>query len=455
MFELFKRKKAITTKTTVSPNLPLLEKIGRGSASWLSIVDRQELARTFNTVSEVYSPIVYSGAAFSNMKMKLFSTDKDGQEIKQIHSHDILTRLAAPNPLNNWKDFLLNYYVNKKVFGNGYIFKYTPTGFNRALTDSVLWVLPSQYVYPVPVSRTINNYYREDMRKKFVAGYNFFTREAINNATTWGADEILHQKEPNLILNDTFTDVLVQLLEGRSPLSTLVEPISNIKKAYEAQNVILSKRGALGVLSPKNAKDAIGPVTLTDTQKEILQKQFAQYGLSREDWQYIITNVEMTWTPMSLPIAELQLFEGIENSMIAICNTLNFPIVLLNYLKGSTFNNVNELKKSLYQDNIIPEANSFASELSTFLKLPEQNLVLKADFSHIPILQEDALAEAEKDQVIVETVLKLQESIRTNITTFEAAKAILLNTTRLTEEQVNKMLVNNSLKEEQNGNTEV
>ena len=448
-----KKEKIVVTKSVI-PNLPLIEGIGKSTPSFLEISSREQFAKIFNTVSEVYSPIMYAGSSFSNMKLKLFQTDAEGQEVSEIHSHEILSKLSEPNPLNNWKDFLLTYYVNKKVFGNAYIFKYQPSGF-KGIDDAVFWVLPSQYTYPVPTNKNINTYYKSFEKEDYLRGYSFFNRATAKQDVTWKPEEILHQKEPNLLLNQTFSNLLIELLEGRSPLTTLSKPISNIEKAYEAQNVILAKRGALGILTPKNSKDAIGNIAMTQQQKEDLQAQFATYGLGEDQWQYIISNIEMNWQPMSLPIAELQLFEGIRNSMVAICNTLNFPISLLNYLQGTTFSNLQELKKSLYQDNIIPEANSFVSELSNFLGLPEKNMVLKADFSHVPILQADAKLEAEKDKITVDTILQLQTAIFEGKLTINEANNYLINILGFSAEMTGGMLANITRNTNQDGNTNV
>jgi len=447
-----KKKEETVIKQTVIPQLPIIEAMGKINTSYIDIRTREQMALVFSTVSEVYSPIMYSASCFSNMKMKLFKTDKDGQEIEEIHSHDILKKLAAPNPLNNWKDFLMNYYVNKKVFGNAYIFKHILPGFEN-IKDANLWVLPSQYVYPVPTSKALNTYYIGSERKDYIRGYSFFTVAEPNKPVTWKPEQIMHQREPNLALS-TGSNILLTLLEGRSPLTTLAEPISNIQKAYEAQNVILNKRGALGILTPKNNKDSIGTISMSKEEKTALQEQFQMYGLGEEQWQYIISNVEMTWQPMTVPIRELMLFEGIQNSMIAICNTLNFPIVLLNYLQGGTFNNVQELKKSLYQDSTIPSGNAFASELTSFLGLPEQNLKLKADYSHVPVLQADAKMEAEKDKITVDTLLTLQTAIFEGKTTIEAASSILANILDFSDEMIKGMLVNTrNTQQDENTNT--
>jgi phage portal protein BeeE len=429
----------IETKAASTFGMPIITKLGNTFASYINIKERADYAKIFSTVSEVYAPINYMASAFSNMKPKLL--DKEGKEVDRP---DIMAKLSQPNPLTNWKDFLQIYLINKKVFGNSYIFKYLPSGFKNIYKNGALWVLPSQYVYATPTSRNLNTYYLEDDKNKYIKGYNLLNLANPKLNTTWQTNEIMHMKETNVQYFQTAEDILVNLIEGMSPLKTLREPISNIQEAYNAQNTILKKRGALGILSPKNSKDATGLKSVfTDEQKKEVQDQFQMYGLGEDQWQYIITNIEMSWQAMSVPIKELMLFEGIENSMVSICNTYNFPILLMNYLKGSTFSNLNESKKSLYQDNIIPEGNAFMSELNSFLELDKEGLKLEADFSHIPILQADLSVEAEKDSKTISTINVIQTEIFEGKISYEAGKNKLIIILGFTDEQADAMLTDN------------
>ena len=441
----FNRKDKIQTdiQKQVSPiNAPIIEALGKLGASYIDLESRKAQADAFSTVSEIYAPIMYTGAAFSNMKVKLYEVGAGGVKGDEISTHSLLDRIAQPNPLNDWKSFLLNYFVNKKVFGNGYVLKYAPSNFPIE-KNGVFWVLPSQYTYPTPVAKAFNTYYQGNKLDEFIRGYNFYNPAKLNAVPTWGVEDVMHQKEPNLKYTNNNTDLVRNLLEGMSPLETLSEPISNIKKAYEAQNVILNKRGALGILTPKNSKDSIGAVTLKPKDKQDLQDQFQNYGLGKEQWQYILSNVEMIWQPMSLPIRELMLFEGIESSMIAICNSLNFPILLMNYLKGSTFANLNEVKKSLYQDNVIPEANSFMQAFNNFIGTKDMGVVLEADYSHIPVLQNDLKSEAEKDQITVNTISVIQSEIFEGKIKLEQGLNKLMIILGFTKQQAESMLTNN------------
>lgn len=446
-----KKKEIPTQKASIMPNLPIIEAFGRIFPSFQNISTRKAYAESFSTVSEVYAVIMYRARAFSNMKLKLFQTDAKGGKAKELLSHDILTKLKTPNPLYNWTTLLQLRSINKDVFGNSYLLKHIPTGFDEKINEWMFWILPGQYTYAVPNTTKVDKIYQGNEITDFIKGYTlYFDKVDYKRPVMWVPSLIMHEKTPNLKID--ITTFYSDILEGRSPLATLSEPITNIRKAYEAQNVILEKRGALGMLSPKNNKDSIGAITLTEGDKQNLQDQFSKYGLGTEDWQYIISNVEMLWQTMSVPIRELMLFEGIENSMTAICNTYNFPKLLLNYLQGSTFSNLNELKKSLYQDNIIPEAESFVEQLNDFLGLRKQNLLLKPDYSHVPILQEDAKTEAEKDEIIVNIIRGLQEDISRGIMTVEQGRSILSSQLSISEEVSQEILIDAMPKREDDKN---
>ena len=120
-----------------------------------------------------------------------------------------------------------------------------------------------------------------------------------------------------------------------------------------------------------------------------------------------MTSYPMKWQSMSWPIKDLMLFDGILEAFKSICNSLNFPILLMNELTGATFANVNEVKKSFYQDNIIPEGVAFIQELNKFLHLPERKLLLKPDFSHIEVIQKDKKVEAQRNGIISATINKI------------------------------------------------
>jgi phage portal protein BeeE len=67
------------------------------------------------------------------------------------------------------------------------------------------------------------------------------------------------------------------------------------------------------------------------------------------------------------------------------------PVQLLNNTDGSTYNNMKEAKKALYQNCVIPELIKIQDELNRWLT-PKygENLCIEYDFSVIPELQEES-----------------------------------------------------------------
>jgi hypothetical protein len=63
--------------------------------------------------------------------------------------------------------------------------------------------------------------------------------------------------------------------------------------------------------------------------------------------------------------------------------------------KGTTFANLNDAKKLLYQDAIIPEAESSYEDWNEFFGLKKLGLRMEMDYSHVAALQEDKVQKAQ------------------------------------------------------------
>jgi hypothetical protein len=97
---------------------------------------------------------------------------------------------------------------------------------------------------------------------------------------------------------------------------------------------------------------------------------------------------------MGFATKDLMLFEEIEDDIMRICDGYNYQYQLISSAKGTTFANVNDAKKLLYHDGIIPEANSDYEQWSQFFKLEDYNLKLEKSYNHIAALQDDSETEA-------------------------------------------------------------
>jgi hypothetical protein len=135
----------------------------------------------------------------------------------------------------------------------------------------------------------------------------------------------------------------------------------------------------------------------------------------------MIVKKALDFKPIALPLDNLKLPEGIQKHKITICDRFKFPILLLNELEGSTYSNMDIALKSLYSDKIIPESQRFEFSLNKSLGLLNTKFRFKFDFSHLEVLQKDAIKEAEKNKVNVEIVIMLNKAVSAKEMTRNAA----------------------------------
>jgi hypothetical protein len=134
---------------------------------------------------------------------------------------------------------------------------------------------------------------------------------------------------------------------------------------------------------------------MTSEQKDQLQQDFRRYGLKNHQWQFIITSATLKWQQMGVATKDLMLFEEIEADTMAICDNYNYPYQLMSSAKGTTFSNLNEGKKLLYQDATLPEAESIYEQWNQLFNSKKYNLKIDKDYSHVAVLQEDKLQSAQ------------------------------------------------------------
>jgi len=91
-----------------------------------------------------------------------------------------------------------------------------------------------------------------------------------------------------------------------------------------------------------------------------------------------------------LNASDLSLIEQYNGTIKDLCNIYNVPVQLLNNTDSTTYNNMKEAKKALYQNAVIPELNKIRDELNRWLA-PQygDKIYIDFDYSSIPELQEE------------------------------------------------------------------
>ena len=143
--------------------------------------------------------------------------------------------------------------------------------------------------------------------------------------------------------------------------------------------------------------------------------------MTSEQWQVIITDANLKWQPMTFPIKDMLLSEGIQDDKVAICDAYNYPILLLNSLEGSTYSNLEQAQKNLYLNKIYKEAQKVESALNKQLRTKEQNLYIELSYSHLPILQSDKQIETKISTEMINTIILLNEKLKYRAIDYDAA----------------------------------
>ena len=307
-----------------------------------------------------------------------------GKEVDNAKSKYYRKILEQPNYIQTQAQFLAQIYAYTQLTGYCVVFGIRPFGWSEFTS---LWVLPSDVV---------------DIKFKQT---NFFSSDIPIEKITYrdGGRSVNIPLEDVIIIKDNsvITTHQSNYILPSSRLKPISANINNIIVALNAQQKLLRTRGALGILA--NTKDAAGTSPIKSDDRELLQKEWAKYGIRDDQSHIIITNAALNWQQISFPTKDLLLFEGIQNDVKMICDVMDYPYHLLPYAsEGTTFNNVGESGKIVYQNTIIPEAKSIFEQINYLLGTSSDNLIINYTFDHLPFLQKNIKEEAEGNKAVNE-----------------------------------------------------
>ena len=282
-------------------------------------------------------------------------------ELEDTELHELMNR---PNPAQSYVSWINEVIAFGKLTGNRYIYGIKPdTGMNQNKYKE-LYVLPSQNV-------EITSGGIMQPVKEYTLSYNGTYRIP--------ADCVCHIKDVNLYYDGTGSH-----LYGMSPLKAGLRSMDANNEALSTGKKYLQNQMARGVLmSEEGDLNEVQAMQLKDKFKE-------QYQGSNNAGDVIITPKKLSWINFGLAASDLSLIEQYNGTIKDLCNIYNVPVQLLNNTDSSTYNNMKEAKKALYQNAVIPELNKIKDELNRWL-VPQygERLYIDFDYSVIPELQEE------------------------------------------------------------------
>lgn len=282
-------------------------------------------------------------------------------ELEDTELHQLLDR---PNPAQGYNAWIQEIIAFGKLTGNRYVYGIGPDTGNGVGKFRELYVLPSQKV-------EINSGGIMEPVKEYTLSYNGSYRIA--------ADSICHIKDTNLYYDGTGSH-----LYGMSPLQAGLRVMDANNQAITTGVKYLQNQTARGVLMSDEGD-------LNETQARALKEKFKQqYQGSENAGDLVITPKKLSWINFGLNASDLSLIEQYNGTIKDLCNIYNVPVQLLNNTESTTYNNMKEAKKALYQNAVIPELNKIRDELNRWLA-PQygDKIYIDFDYSAIPELQEE------------------------------------------------------------------
>lgn len=341
---------------------------------WLGLQSIQMQFWAYVYCSPLAAVIDRLAEADTNGRIEL--ANPDGTVNKNYTKNPTLYRmmklLANPNPLQTWEEFNSQQVVICKTFGYCPVFAICPFGFDKSYSTS-LWNLNPYFVTPT-----------------YNINYDAFDPNS-NPISKWTANLFGSRIEIDgrdvMILKDGFVDQITTSLSlPLSKIAGLDYFVSNICAAMEADNVLLKKKGPLGVFSYDPKPDMAGwKPMLPDQQKEI-QSDLKRYGMTWGQLQYIVSKLPIKWNSMSFNVQELMTKETVRQGIDGICDRFGYPAELMSG-KNATYENRNSAEKFLYQNNVIPFSLRRMARYCKFFNISG----LRQSFDHLPVLQDDIL----------------------------------------------------------------
>ena len=319
-----------------------------------------------------------------HLSRKWYIQNSEGKEPGTTPANKLRKLLQQPNPFQDGKKFEANAVTFAKLFGECFI--YTPMSIPGDLSSvKVMWVIPNWLIKPVYTGKIYFQYERAGVLTGYVLKV--------------GSEEYVLQANEIIRIQDSFinTDKApTSILNGQSRLAALNDQVTLIIKSYESNTEMVVNHGALGVISPKSAgTGAMVNLPIEPATKKELQEDFKQYGITRGKWKYILANIAMDFSSISSPLKDLQLIDGIKESVRQIAECYGVPMELLGYPEGTTFTNLQQAEKAMYEREIVPFAETYTEAFENHFLLNNNGLYYNMYYDHLEIFQKSKKETAE------------------------------------------------------------
>lgn len=399
IFNFNRARKAKEYDGLTAINLPFID---QNNVNMDNPLERKDALKLVAPLSYVLSRV--GGMASDGVP---YVVDSKNNEIVNTEYEQIRKVLNNPNPMQDFSQFLKCVHIYVKLYG------FCPIYIVRATKKS-----PIVGLVPLPPE----TFKIESCPSVIEIGSGVKFGKASIEVDN---QKIELEQEEYTIIHDGVFDVNNGVLEFYSPMSSLSEHVRNYAAQIKARGSLIINGGGKGIIHGNDTSE-FGNLELTPQEKEELNNEFKyKFGLVGQKYQILVTRAKVGWIPLSFDVSQLQLHEEDTACMKDIANAIGINPNL--FISDSTFQNQEAVKKSAYQDVIVPDANRIARALTNILCT--EGIKIKIDYSHVPCLQQDlsASALALKNMAIGLQTLKNMGLITNEEARIEISKHIDIN----------------------------
>lgn len=352
-------------------------------ARWLGLDNKIMQYHAYRYCSPLAAVIDRLAEASSNGIIGFYKEDDTPFiNYKKSEKHNrIMNLMRKPNPLQTFGEYDLEQIKYCKIFGYCPVFAAGPVGMDKSYTKYLFNINP-YFATPIP-NEDYNPYADPDS-----VNANPILRWDCNlfgYELSIPASAILLIKDSDIGANNIGAMGL-----PISKVAGLDFWVSNICAAMEADNVLLRKKGPLGIFSYDPRPDMAGWTPMSLDMKKELQDDLRQYGYTLSQLQHVVSKTPMKWISTSYNVEELGTKNTVRQGIDGICDRMGFPAELMSG-KNATYENRNSAGKWLYESNVIPFSFRRMERYQQFFDIEG----LWLNYDHLPILQEDIVKAGE------------------------------------------------------------
>lgn len=341
---------------------------------------REECLDVFASEIWVYTCVDLICQSIASLPIKIFKpVTKNGKtQYQYVDKHELLTLLKNPNPYFKLDEFVYAVQANRDLTGDAYILI---EGL-KAGKPTELYNLNSSKV-EIQVDRLTNK----------PIGYIY---KVDNIEKHYTMEEVIHIR---------YVDPR-KTTYGLSPLSAARTTINILNEARTTNLAMFKNSGRLdGYYSAEG--------TLNETSFNRLKTEIeGKFRGSKNSHSTPLLEGGVKYNPFAALPKDLEYISGMKLNKEEICSAYKVPVILVNSMEASSYNNIKEATKIFFNQAIIPRLTGLENAFQQILDLYSKDLFIEFDLSNIPALQDDLKDKALSYQIFISNGIPPNQAIK-------------------------------------------